>query len=285
MLVVMTKQHSGVVWLWKGEVIIMGLGERTIRDFGEQWTYFTRHAGYLGSVDLLCDIIEPLLTLDDIRDRHIAEIDSGAGRVVGMLLEAGADHVTAIEPSHSCEVIREKFKGDSRVTIMQTAGEEFCAESEYDLVLSLGVLYHIPDPSGAVRAAYRSLKPGGRFCVWLYAWEGNEIYLALVNPIRRVTIIMPHGMLMAVVRVLNAATLLYGKLCRYMRLPMREYFLEYFNKLDAESRRATIYDQLNPAYARYYRKEEVVKLMVCGEFKDISLHYRHGYSWTAVGTK
>lgn len=47
----------------------------------------------------------------------------------------------------------------------------------------------------------------------------------------------------------------------------------------------TIYDQLNPAYARYYRKEEIVKLMEIGGFKDISLYYRHGYSWTAVETK
>lgn len=262
-----------------------GLSERTIDDFGEQWSHFTHQTGYLGSVDLLSDIIEPLLSVNDVRGKHVAEIGSGSGRVVGMLLQAGVERVTAIEPSQSCDVIREKYKEDLRVKILQEAGESFHSDSEYDFVLSLGVLHHISDPSKVVQAAYSALKPGGKFCAWLYAKEGNEIYLGFVNPIRRLTTVMPHHLLMDLVGVLSGVTLVYGKLCKYLRLPMRKYFLEFFNKLDAKGRRLTIYDQLNPAYARYYRKEEAVKLLESGGFKDVSLHYRHGYSWTAVGTK
>ena len=50
-------------------------------------------------------------------------------------------------------------------------------------------------------------------------------------------------------------------------------------------RRLVIYDQLNPAHAKYYRRKEVKKLMRDAGFSNIRLYHRHGYSWTAIGTK
>src|SRR5437763_1851155 len=73
--------------------------ERTISDFGEQWVHYGDNEGFYGSTALFSDIIEPLLTLADFRGACVAEIGSGAGRIVAMMLEAGAAHVLAVEPS------------------------------------------------------------------------------------------------------------------------------------------------------------------------------------------
>lgn len=50
--------------------------EKTIKDFGEQWTYLTDNAGYYGSVALLSDIIEPLLSKSDVAGKRILEVGS-----------------------------------------------------------------------------------------------------------------------------------------------------------------------------------------------------------------
>ena len=54
---------------------------------------------------LFTDICEPLLSVDDVRGRTVADIGSGTGRIVNMLLDAGAAHVTALEPSESFAVV------------------------------------------------------------------------------------------------------------------------------------------------------------------------------------
>jgi hypothetical protein len=55
--------------------------------------------------------------------------------------------------------------------------------------------------------------------------------------------------------------------------------------MSPHKRRLAIYDQLNPAYAKYYTREEAAALLAAAGFVDIRLHHRHGYSWSVIGTK
>ena len=55
--------------------------------------------------------------------------------------------------------------------------------------------------------------------------------------------------------------------------------------LTPAKRRVVIYDQLNPAYAKYYTRDEAHDVLARHGFVDVRLHHRHGYSWTVVGTQ
>jgi hypothetical protein len=55
--------------------------------------------------------------------------------------------------------------------------------------------------------------------------------------------------------------------------------------MDHEKRVLIVYDQLRPAYARYYSKAEAVALLSAAGFADVQVHHRHGYSWTVTGTR
>ena len=44
-----------------------------------------------------------------------------------------------------------------------------------------------------------------------------------------------------------------------------------------------IFDQLNPAYAKYYKKNEIEKELLDAGFNKLQFHHRHGYSWIVVG--
>jgi hypothetical protein len=60
---------------------------------------------------------------------------------------------------------------------------------------------------------------------------------------------------------------------------------EVIARLTPAKRRLVIYDQLNPAYAKYYTRTEAHALLERAGFVDIQLYHRHGYSWSVVGTR
>jgi hypothetical protein len=66
---------------------------------------------------------------------------------------------------------------------------------------------------------------------------------------------------------------------------MHAYMTEHLGRLSRDAQVLTIYDQLNPAWARYYTESEARALFADAGFVDIRLNHRHGYSWTVVGTK
>jgi SAM-dependent methyltransferase len=259
--------------------------DRTIADFGAQWVRFTDNSGYYGSLALFEDIATPLLTPADVAGREVADIGSGTGRIVEMLLAAGAARLTAIEPSRAFEVLAPRFADTERVDCRQLPGEDIAELGPFDLIVTFGVLHHIPDPLPVVKAAYAALRPGGRLFAWMYGREGNEVYLAFAQPLRAITKHLPDPMLAGLVRVLDLPLLVYLALCRRLPLPMAEYMREHLGKLSPEARRLTIFDQLNPAYAKYYKRAEVDALFAAGGFIDIQLYRRHGYSWSVIGTK
>jgi hypothetical protein len=149
------------------------------------------------------------------------------------------------------------------------------------------VIQFIRNPDSTLRAAREALRPAGRIVIWVYGREGNRLYIALSGALRAITTRLPHRLLAGLCSVLAVVVDAYGALCRVvpLRWPLRDYLLDTFSKLSRRERRLTIYDQLNPTYAKYYRREEVVELLERAGFADVVLHHRRGYSWTARATK
>jgi SAM-dependent methyltransferase len=259
--------------------------DRTMADFGDQWGRYTDNSGFYGSVDLLQDMFAPLLEPRDIEDRCIADIGSGTGRIVQMLMVAGARHVTAIEPSDAFGILEANTRPyGERVRCLKLRGDQI-PEEGFDLVVSVGVLHHIPEPSKVMAAAWRALRPGGRMAAWVYGYEGNEAYLAFARPLRAITTHLPHAILAGLSWLLTAGLALYLAACRILPLPLGRYMTSVISRLTWEKRYLTVYDQLNPTYARYYRREEALNLFESNGFTDVRLHHRHGYSWAIVGSR
>lgn len=264
----------------------MGKKERTIIDFGEQWQAFQKNTGHYASQDIFKDILGPLVNIDDIRGKCVADIGSGTGRVVNMLVEAGAEQIVAVEPSSCFEILKKNTATyKHKINYQNISGDELNYEEKFDFVFSLGVLHHIPNPDPCIKACLRSLNKGGRMVIWLYGFEGNEFYLLCFHSIHRITRLLPHWALMGLCRLLLFPTVGYGKLAQLFNLPMHEYFLNHFLLLDRGIQLVTLYDQLNPTYSKYYRKNEAIQLLVKNGFKNVHIYNRHGYSWTVVGTK
>jgi len=261
--------------------------DRTIRDFGEQWTAFPDSPGWFESLDLLKDMLEPLVPLESVKDAKILDVGAGHGRLENMLFMAGAGGVTAVEPSDAFEVMkRNTARNVDKIAYVRCAGhemDEHLPEGSFDLAISYGVIHHIPDPLPALRGMRRALKDGGRCWIWIYGREGNGAYLFFAEPLRWITRRMPHVLLSALSMLLTPFLSLYAWMCRWLPLPMRDYMRRVIAPQTWYTRKVTIYDQLNPAEARYYTRDEVTKLMADAGFTDIKTHHRHGYSWAVLG--
>jgi SAM-dependent methyltransferase len=259
--------------------------DQTIRDFGRQWMTYTENEGYYGSVELLKDIIEPLLPIERLQGITAAEIGSGSGRIVNMMMKAGAGRVYAVEPSQAVESLKRNTSGYADcVEILNVRGDQL-PPLNLDLVISIGVIHHIPDPEPVMGAAYAALKPGGQILLWLYGREGNELYLSIFGPLRAITRRLPHFLLVPVAHTLNFGAGIYLSLARALPLPMRAYVTNIFGQFDRRARYLVVYDQLNPNYAKYYTRSEAIDLLECAGFTDVQAFHRHGYSWTVRGTR
>jgi SAM-dependent methyltransferase len=262
------------------------LGDKTIADFGDQWLRYRDNSGYYGSTELLEDILGPLLAPSAFEGKRIADIGSGTGRIVQMLLMAGASHVLAVEPSKAVEVLRRNVGTSPKVEILQARGDHIPSGLGLDFVVSIGVLHHIPEPNGVMRAAYSALKPGGHVIIWVYGREGNRLVVMLIEAMRFVTTRLPHWARASLAFLGTTLLHLYIPACRLLRfLPMADYMRNVIGKFDYHQRYLVIYDQLNPAYAKYYTEPEVLSLLEGAGFTSVKLHHRHRYSWTAIGLR
>ncbi len=261
------------------------MGDTTIQDFGAQWTRYADNSGYYGSLELFQDICGPLLDVRRLKGRRVVDIGSGSGRIVNMLLDAGAAHVVAVEPSEAMTVLEENTRARAQqIQYVQADGSRI-PDVEADYVFSIGVLHHISDPVPAVRRAGEVLKRGGEFLFWVYGREGNRLYLAVASVLRKITPRLPDFLLVALSHVLNLLLDVYILLCRFLPLPLRTYVTEHLAHLSRQKRFLTIFDQLNPAYAKYYTRQGALELMRGAGFQNVRLHHRHGYSWTVIGEK
>lgn len=261
---------------------------RTIQDFGEQWHHYSdTSGGFWASKELLRDITMPLLDPDALAGRTVAEIGSGSGRIITMLMPYQPARVYALEPSDPgfASLQANTAAHAERIEYLHCVGDQLPAGLDLDFAISIGVIQFIPDPDSTIRAMFNALKPGGRCLIWLYSVEGNEAYLRFALPLRAITTRLPHPLLAAVCSSLNLALSAYIGLCRLLPLPMRDYIANHLGKMSRDKRYLTIYDQLNPTYAKYYTRDEALDLLRRAGFADVQVHHRHGYSWTIIGTR
>jgi SAM-dependent methyltransferase len=256
-------------------------------DLGDQWQRYTDNEGYYGDIDILEGTFGPLLKLEEIEGKRVAEIGSGTGRIVRMLLQAGASEVTAIEPSAAFEVLKRNLAGDAdRVILLNKAGHEIPTDREFDFIVSIGVIHHIPEPNPVIGASLRALRPGGRMIVWLYGKEGSGLIVQGIRALRAVTTRLPHFLVASIAHLLALALDLYILACRHIsRLPLSDYVTNVVGRFSRSKRYLVVYDQLKPAYAKYYSEAEARALLASNGFSDVQLYFRHGYSWTVVGTR
>ncbi len=256
--------------------------EGTIGDFHTQWTKFQRQDGVYASESLFWDYFGPLLSREDLTNKRVAEVGSGNGRFVKICSRYAAE-VVGFEPSGAVEVARRYCLGLGNTTFVSQSVYQIEVRDNFDIVLCLGVLHHLPDPVHALAIMKSMLGAGGSCLVWVYGREGNALYLKIFKPLMRITSRLPHSLLNSLSFLLALALRCYSAVVRFLPFvpwPLRSYITNVIYPLDIYHTKLVIYDQLNPRIANYYSQAEIEAIAKQAGFQNIQSYHRHGYSWT-----
>lgn len=158
---------------------------RILRDEEDRATFLTR-TGF---------------TTEDLRGRRVLDAGCGMGRYARVAATAGAS-VVGIDLSGSVRAARELATPDSDV--LWVRGDLLrppLAAKSFDLIYSIGVLDHTPNPRAAFLELARLLKPGGRIALWVYR-RGRPSLERLIDLHRAVSTRLPLGVLLAASRLM-----------------------------------------------------------------------------------
>ena len=157
------------------------LDQEVINSFGHEWAAFDYSEGE--SDEALDKQFLAYLTPIDLHQFNeesavAADFGAGSGRWTSRLLPFFS-LIYALEPSNGAnQVLRKKFKNETRVSILQeTVGLNSIPSESLDLAMSLGVLHHIPDTALAITEIATKIKSGGVFlCYLYYKLENKPLY-------------------------------------------------------------------------------------------------------------
>jgi len=259
--------------------------EKTVKDFDNQWKLQGElNDDYWASDQILFDQFSNLFSIQEVKDKIIADVGAGTGRVLKTLIKYAPKKIYAIEPSSAgVTEISKNLKNNENLSIVQSDGLKFKTPELCDIIFSLGVIHHIKHPTDVLKNIKNNLKSKGKIVIWVYGYENNLIYIFFYKILSSFTQKLPDKIVYKIAGFLNLLLQPYIYVCKYINLPLRNYWLKVFNKCGWKKRNDMIFDQLNPAYSKYYKKKEIEKELLDAGFINLKFHHRHGYSWTVVG--
>lgn len=137
----------------------------------------------------------------DLDGRTVLDAGCGMGRYLRIAAESPARLLVGMDLSLAVVAALEMTAGLPQVSIVR--GDLLrlpFAPGSFDLIYSLGVLDHTPDPRAAFLGLARLLRPGGRIAIWVYPHE-RPIVEAIMNLQRAVSTRMPLGLLEPLCRI------------------------------------------------------------------------------------
>ena len=262
--------------------------KKTINDFGNQWKIHGElSVDHWTSDQMFRDHFPKDFDFSILKGAKVLEIGSGSGRILHMLSNYRPLQLIGVEPSDAFENLKINTADVPNLLLLNTSGSNF-DQKNLDVIISLGVIHHIPHADKVVHNVFNSLKKGGYFIMWVYGFENNIAYVALQKILRSFTIFLPDYFLDKFSWLISYLFDFYGLISRVLfsnRLSLSGYYKNVYSKCGRKEKKYIIFDQLNPSYSKYYKKQEVYELLKRNGFNNIELYHRHGYSWTAIAKK
>jgi SAM-dependent methyltransferase len=279
--------------LFKGENGT-GLRARTYRSFGFEWTSFSQQLEAYG--ENFRWYLEPLGGVS-LEGRRVLDAGCGMGRHTHHFLRAGAE-VVAVDASRAIDRAASNCATDgaaARALFVQADLLRLpVAPDSFDLVSCLGVLHHVEDTLGGLRALTAAVHPGGHVLVFLYHDGGTSPIrrglLRAVRGLRALTTRLPFPLLRALTLLLAVGlwavwVVPLRLLRRHPRwraplasLPLGQYADYPFRVLWNDQ-----FDRFSAPLEKRYRREEVQELMTAAGLEDVVI--LPGYGWRAVGRR
>lgn len=205
----------------------------------------------------------------------------GMGRNAYWALKAGARAALCIDyDERTLAAARNNLAEFPHCEVRYQSIYDLDEPEKFDVAFAIGVIHHLAEPRRAIENLVSSLVPGGSLILWLYGREGNELYLALVDPVRRhLTSKLPPALTHGLARALTVA------LKAYLALPHRRAYEKLLRQHSFRQLEAIVLDQLIPTIANYWTRADVLDLIAGLPLENVQLTHTNGMSWSVVAVK
>lgn len=262
------------------------LQNKVANTFGFEWDYFPSHDDFMASPELLNDFLQlDPNAVSPFSNRVVIEGGCGSGRWLPCMQEdLGAATVIGMDISSSVHQAFKLTRDNPGIHVIQADIRKPPIRRSADVVYSLGVIDHIEKPLEGFRGLLKCLKNKGSIFLWVYAFEGNSIYLRFIIPLRKITSKMNRHCLYVISKIMGFFLfLIIHSIYRFsLPLPYRSYF-SILRNLKIKDLGQVIFDQLAPPIAHYMRQKEVENLFKEEGATLSRIIHRNKNSWTAHG--
>ncbi|HEV7665132.1 MAG TPA: methyltransferase domain-containing protein [Chloroflexota bacterium] len=224
--------------------------------FSYEWQRFsnTQLDSFTGRTDTR-DRLQASLNfpLEELKGKLVLDAGCGMGRFAEVVHECGGTYV-GLDYSFAVDAAQHNVGDLPYVHLVQgNIFEPPFADDVFDLVFSLGVLHHTPDPRRAFASLPRVIKRGGRLSITVYD-AGNKVYVANSRFWRTFTTRLPR-------RTLHTISYAAAPLYYLWKLPLLGRFFRTlaFISLERDWRWRVLdtFDWYSPRYQSWHTHYEV----------------------------
>ena len=270
------------------------IDHKTVESFGEEWTKFDsfspeeiKNAG-----DQYFDIVTDQMLN---RNTTVLDLGCGTGRWTKYIGDK-AGFIEAVDPSAAVFAAQHLLSGMNNVRISQASSDSLpFADESFDMMMSLGVLHHIPDTELALKSGVKKVKKGGYVLLYLYYALDNRSFIfksifyasallrfvvsslpaflkKIVCDLIAVVIYMPFIILSKIVKAILGGNL-------YNKIPLSYYIDKSFNII-----RNDALDRFGTPLEQRFTRQQIETMMKNSGLTDIIFSENMPY-WHVVGRK
>ena len=266
----------------------------TVESFGDEWSRFDQAELSPEEAQKVFDEYFSVFPWSSLPESASGfDMGCGSGRWARIVAPRVA-HLHCIDPSSALTVARRLLQGHQNVSFHQASVDDKPLPSgTQDFGYSLGVLHHVPDTGGAVRACVEMLKPGAPLLLYLYyAFDNRDFVFKLIwrisDAVRRGICRLPSAVKHACTDAI--ATIVYWPLAK-LSLAMEKLGiscegipLSYYRNHSFYTMRTDSRDRFGTPLEQRFTRLQIKTMMESAGLTDIRFS-DHAPYWCAVGVK
>ena len=268
--------------------------QRTVAGFGDEWERFDQSQLNADESKKLFQLYFLGFPWDALPENPVGfDLGCGSGRwAKHVSARIGSGTLHCIDPSVALDVARRNLAGCTNCEFHSAAVDRIpLADNSMDFGYSLGVLHHVPDTAGGLKACTEKLKPGAPFLLYLYyAFDGRPGWFRAVwkasDILRRAICRLPHPARFAVSQIIALGIYLPlargAKLAEKFGADVDDYPLSAYRDRTFYTMRTDALDRFGTSLEKRFTKTEIETMMANSGLVDVSFN-AEGAWWCAIG--
>ena len=265
-----------------------------VTSFGEEWLKFNnfkeKDINQFG--DEYFDIADAAILN---KNAYVLDMGCGSGRF-SWYLSSRVGFIEAMDPSEAIWAAEKLLCGINNVRMINASADSIPFNNNtFDLVISIGVLHHIPDTQMAMKNCISKLKQGGHFFVYLYYNLDNRgfafrLLFKVVSLTRKIISSMPSSLKKAMCDLLAVCIyvpiIFVGKALHFIGLKKRanKLPLSYYQDKSFFIIRNDALDRFGTRLEHRFSKARIQDMMESCGLTNIRFSTNKPY-WHAIGKK